>query len=71
MTQTVKMNELFSPSACASQVLYLATIVLKWGLIKTLYFVFICSAEDLFTFTSNKFRVVYKVDGNPQLDSRD
>ena len=24
-----------------------------------------------FTSTSNKFRMVYKVDGNPQLDSRD
>ena len=35
------------------------------------YFVIICSAEDLFTLTSNKFRMVYKVDGNPQLDSRD
>ena len=34
-------------------------------------FVFICSAGDLFTLTSNKFRMVYKVDGNPQLDSRD
>ena len=31
----------------------------------------ICSAEDLFTLNSNKFRMVYKVDGNPQLDSRD
>ena len=39
--------------------------------IKTLYFVFICSAEDLFALTSNKFRIVCKVDGNPQLDSRD
>ena len=39
--------------------------------LKTLYFVFICSAEDLFTLTSNKFRMVDKVDGNPQLDSRD
>ena len=34
---------------------------------KTIYFV-ICSAEDLFTLNSNKFRMVYKVDGNPQLD---
>ena len=34
-------------------------------------FRFICSAEDLFTLTSNKFKVVYKIDGNPQLDSRD
>ena len=34
-------------------------------------FRFICFAEDLFTLTSNKFRMVYKVDGNPQLDSRD
>ena len=31
----------------------------------------ICSAEDLFTLNSNKFIMVYKVDGNPQLDSRD
>ena len=31
----------------------------------------ICSTEDLFTLNSNKFRMVYKVDGNPQLDSRD
>ena len=31
----------------------------------------ICSAEDLFTLNSNKFRMVYKVDGKPQLDSRD
>ena len=31
----------------------------------------IFSAEDLFTLNSNKFRMVYKVDGNPQLDSRD
>ena len=34
-------------------------------------FRFICSAEDLFTLTSNEFRMVYKVDGNPRLDSRD
>ena len=34
-------------------------------------FGFICSVEDLFTLTSNKFRMVYKVDRNPQLDSRD
>ena len=34
-------------------------------------FVIICFAEDLFTLNSNKFRMVYKVDGNPQLDSRD
>ena len=33
-------------------------------------FRFICSAEDLFTLTTNKFRMVYEVDGNPQLDSR-
>ena len=26
---------------------------------------------DLFSLTSNKFRMVYKIDGNPQLDSRD
>ena len=38
---------------------------------QTLYFVVICFAEDLFTLTSNKFRMVYKVDGTPQLDSRD
>ena len=31
----------------------------------------ICSAEDLFTLSSNKFRMVYKVNGNPLLDSRD
>ena len=31
----------------------------------------ICSAEDLFTLISDKFRMVYKVDGNPQLDSHD
>ena len=35
--------------------------------LKTLYFV-ICSVEDLFTLNSNKFRMVSKVDGNPQLD---
>ena len=34
-------------------------------------FVIICSAEDLLTLNSNEFRMVYKVDGNPQLDSRD
>ena len=34
-------------------------------------FRFICPAEDVFTLTSNGFRMVYKVDGNPQLDSRD
>ena len=34
-------------------------------------FLIICSAEDLFTLNCNKFRMVYKVDGNPQLDSRD
>ena len=34
-------------------------------------FGFICSAEDLFPLTSNKLRMVYKVDRNPQLDSRD
>ena len=44
--------------------------------LKTLYFVFICSAENLFVedsfaLTRNKFRMVYKVDGNPQLESRD
>ena len=39
--------------------------------IKPLYFVFICSAEDLFTLTSNKFRMVHNVDGNPHLDSFD
>ena len=38
---------------------------------QTLYFVYICSVEDLFTLASNKFRMVYKIDGNPQLDSRD
>ena len=30
-------------------------------------FGFICSVEDLFTLTSNKFRMVYKVDRNPSL----
>ena len=39
--------------------------------LKTLYLVIICSAEDLLTLNSNKFWMVYKVDGNPQLDSRD
>ena len=39
--------------------------------LNTLYFVIICSVEDLFTLNGNKFRMVYKVDGNPQLDSRD
>ena len=34
-------------------------------------FRFIYSAEDLFTLTSNKFRMVDKVDGDPQFDSRD
>ena len=30
-------------------------------------FVIICSAEDLLTLNSNKFRMVYIVDGNPSL----
>ena len=30
-------------------------------------FRFYFSAEDLFTLTNNKFRMVYKVDGNPSL----
>ena len=34
-------------------------------------FRFYLPVEDLFTLTSNKFRMVYKVDGNPQLDPRD
>ena len=38
---------------------------------KSKHLIFICSAEDRFTLTSNKFRMVRKVDGNPQLDSRD
>ena len=38
---------------------------------QTLYFVIICSAKDIVPLNSNKFRMVYKVDGNPQLDSRD
>ena len=38
---------------------------------RTLYIVIICSAEDLFTLNSNKFRMVSKVNGNPQLDSGD
>ena len=49
-------------------------IVLKWGLNalfilpKSKHFIsFLCSAEDLFTLTSNKFRMVSKVDGNPSL----
>ena len=42
---------------CRTQNTYLLTII--------------CSAEDLLTLNSNKFRMVYKVDGNPQLDSRD
>ena len=32
---------------------------------------FYCFAEDLFTLTSNKFGMVCKEDGHPQLDSRD
>ena len=36
----------------------------------TLYFIFNCFAEDLFTLSINKFRKVCKVDGNLQLDSR-
>ena len=39
--------------------------------IKTLYFDFIFSADNLYTLTSNKFSMVYRVDGNPQLDSLD
>ena len=39
--------------------------------LKTLYFVIICSAEDLLILNSNKFRMIDKVDGNPQLDSCD
>ena len=39
--------------------------------IKTLYLVFNCSAEDLFKLISDKFRMVCKVDGDLQLDSRD
>ena len=34
---------------------------------QTIYFVIIFSAEDLFTLNSDKFRIVYKVDGNPHL----
>ena len=30
-----------------------------------------CSAEDLFILNSHKFRMVYKVDGNPQFNSCD
>ena len=59
--------------------IYPAIIVHKWGLNalfilpKSKHFisVFNCFAEDLFTLTNDKFRMVYKVDGNPQLDSRD
>ena len=64
--------------------IYLAIIVLKWGLnslfillyiyifeIKTLFFVFNCFVEDLFQLISNKFRMVCKVERNLQLDSRD
>ena len=36
--------------------------------VKALYFVIICSVEDLFTLSSNNFKMVYKVDGYPQLD---
>ena len=39
--------------------------------IKTPYFVFNCFADDLLKLISNKFRMVCKVDGNLQLDSRD
>ena len=39
--------------------------------LKTLYCIIICSAEDLFTWNSNKFKIVYKVDGDPQHDSCD
>ena len=38
---------------------------------KTLYFVFNRFDEDLFKLISNKCRMVCKVDGNLQLDSRD
>ena len=63
--------------------IYPDIIVLKSGLkcaacyslhaaeIKTLYFVFSCFAEDLLTLTSNKFRMVCKVDKNSPLDSGD
>ena len=59
--------------------IYPAIIVLKCGL----YALFILPTSKhfisflfallkiFFTLTSNKFRMVYKVDGNPQLDSRD
>ena len=33
-------------------------------------FCFNCFAKDLFTLTSNEFKMVCKVEGNPQLDSR-
>ena len=46
-------------------------LVLVLVLVLDLKLSIICSAEDLFTLNSNKFRMVYKVDGNPQLDSRD
>ena len=39
--------------------------------IRTHYFAFDYFAEDLFTLTSNKFKMVRKVDGNAQLDLRD
>ena len=57
-----------------------AIIVLKWGLNslfilqpKSKHFVsfFDCLAEDPFTLTSNKFRMLYIKDGNPLLASRD
>ena len=79
MTQTVKMNELFSPTASTSQVIYPAIIVLKCDLNaifilpKSKHFIlfFTYFAEDLFTLNSNKCRKVCKVDGSPQLHTRD
>ena len=39
-------------------------------LLNSLHFL-ISSAEDLFTLNSNKFRIFYEIDGNPQLDACD
>ena len=59
--------------------IYPPIIVLKYSLsalfilLKSKHFIslFNCFDADLFTLTSNKFRKVCKIYGNPQLDSRD
>ena len=59
--------------------IYPAIIVVKWGLnALSLYcrtqntlFRYYLLCWGFFTLNSNKFRMVYKVDGNSQLDSRD